>query len=60
MFHKELCKTVGAFALKGTTYIDIDKKLIELKAKNAGKVRGWGKLLIAVMLIYRHWIIAAL
>ena len=39
MFHKELYKTVGAFALKGTTYyIDIDKILIALKAKNAGKV----------------------
>ena len=38
MFHKELHKTVGAFALKGTTYIDIDKILIALKAKNAGKV----------------------
>ena len=24
MFHKELFKTIGAFALKGTTYIYID------------------------------------
>ena len=40
MFHKELYKTVEAFALKGITYIsiDIDKILIALNAKNAGKV----------------------
>ena len=40
MFNKELYKTVGAFALERTTYIyiDIDKILIALKAKNAGKV----------------------
>ena len=41
MFHKELYKTVGAFALKGTHYYiykDIDKILIALKAEKAGKV----------------------
>ena len=38
MFHKELYKTVVAFALKGLIYIDIDKLLIALKAENAGKV----------------------
>ena len=37
MFHKELYKTIGAFALKGTTYIDIDKILIALKAKKCWK-----------------------
>ena len=35
MFHKELYKTLGAFALKGNT----DKILKALKAKNAGKVK---------------------
>ena len=39
MYHEELYKTVGAFALKGTTYyVDTDKILIALKAKKAGKV----------------------
>ena len=38
MFHIEFYKTVGPFALKGTTYIDIDKILIALMAKNARKV----------------------
>ena len=34
MFHKELYKTVGAYYI----YIDIDKILIALMVKNAGKV----------------------
>ena len=48
MFHKELYKTVGAFALKGITYIsiDIDKILIALNAKNAGVVYDKNKLRI--------------
>ena len=33
MFHIELYKTVRAFALKGTTYIDIDKVLVALEAE---------------------------
>ena len=37
MFHKVLYKTLGAFALKGTTYIETLMILIALKGKNAGK-----------------------
>ena len=38
MFHKVLYKTVGAFALKGTTYIKTLMILIALKGKMLEKV----------------------